>query len=80
MELIGLVIIGAIIGGILMHLRYSVIISDWKIQATYLKNYISELEENARQAKRKTAYRTSRRPSKKGRASGSAKGNSKAKS
>ena len=80
MELIGLVVVGAVVGGILTHLRYKEILSDWKIQATYLKNYISELEENAKQAKRKSAYKSGRRPSKKGGASRSTQRSSKAES
>lgn len=80
MELVGLFIAGAIVGGVLTRLRYKAILGDWKIQTTYLKNYISELEENAKQAKRKSAYKSSRRTSKKGGTSGSSKGNSRKKS
>ena len=80
MELIGLFMFGLIIGCFSTHLWKQEEISNLIVQRTYLKNYISGLEENAKQAKRKKAYNSSRRPSKKGRSSRQSKGISKEKS
>jgi hypothetical protein len=78
MELIGIFIFGAIIGSLTTYLWTKGQVSDLIIQRSYLKNYISGLEDNAKQAKRKKGYKSSRRPSKKGGASRSVKGSSKA--
>ena len=80
MELVGLFVFGLLIGCLSTYLWKQEEISDLVLQTTYLKNYISDLEENAKQAKRKAAYKSSRRPSKKGRTSRQSKGSSKAKS
>ena len=80
MELVGLFMFGLVIGCFSTYLWKQEEIGDLVVQRTYLKNYISGLEEDAKQAKRKAAYKSSRRPAKKGRASRQSKGVSKAKS
>jgi len=80
MELIGIFIFGTIVGGLTTYLWTKGQIGDLVIQRTYLKNYISGLEEDAKQAKRKKAYKSGRRPSKKGGASRSTQRSSKAES
>jgi len=80
MALIGIFIFGIITGSGTTYLLKKNHIRDLIIQTTYLKNYISGLEEDARQAKRKAAHRASRRNAKKGRAVGAPKGTSKEKS
>ena len=80
MELVGLFMFGLVIGCFFTYLWKQEEIGDLVVQRTYLKNYISGLEEDAKQAKRKAAYKSSRRPAKKSRTSRQPKGVSKAKS
>ena len=78
MALIGIFIVGLLAGAVSHNMYIRTTLSNDRVKTTYLKEYISELEANAKRARKKQTIWSRKRNAARDRASRSTKGTSKA--